>query len=380
MTHDSKKEKTLRLLAVGGALLIVLLFIASIIATTAEINSLATGKNLGGLAKMLNRVLNGTKIKRELSSFNSQIIVATVVLLLLSLLLIFTFFATPVFSVSNDTFQANVTVNNAVPSVSNVNLNDSNGGTIQLMVSNFTTVKCNATITDLNGWSDISSANATVFYSNDSNNKSDSPNDINYHYTNSSCTLFGGSGTTVFANCTVNLSFAAVNGTWTCNVSANDTSNVRNSSNGTNIVDQLVAIAVWNNSINFSAMNNGENTTLAGARGVNVSNEGNTMVDIAVKALTASMSCVTSGSGCVGAIGVGNLSFNTTQDTYDNLRAQGFNLTTTNQTMPAWDLYPKGINTADTVNSTKYLWWGIQIPQAVKGEFNVNITISALLG
>jgi hypothetical protein len=315
-----------------------------------------------------------TKTENKFIVFSMGIAAILLVMSLLSLLVM------PVFSVSNDTFQANVTVNNVAPTVSNINLNDSNGGTIQLSVSNWTTVMCNATINDPNGWADISSANATVFYSNDSNNKSNSPDDINYHYSNASCTLFGGTGTTVFANCTVNLSFAAVNGTWTCNVSANDSSNVWNSSNGTNLVDQLVAIAVWNSSINFSAMNNGENTTAAGARAVNVSNEGNVMVDVAVKALTADMSCVTSGSGCSGAIGVGNLSFNTTQDTYDNIRANGFNLTTTNQTMAAWDLSPKGINTADTVNSTKNMWWGIQIPQSVKGEFNVNITVSALVG
>ena len=98
-----------------------------------------------------------------------------------------------------------------------------------------------------------------------------------------------------------------------------------------------------------------------------------------IKALSADMSCITSGIGCLGAIGVGNMTFNTTQGTYDNMR-NGINLTNSNQTITNWDLSPMGINTADTVNSTKYLWAGIQIPAAVKGEFNVNITLSALIG
>ena len=280
---------------------------------------------------------------------------------------------------NNDTIQMNVTVNNSGPTVSGVNLNDSDGGTIQLSVSNFTTVTCNATLTDLNGYSDITGANATVFYSNDSNNKSNSPDDINYHYTNTSCTLFGGNGINEFANCTVNLSFAAVNGTWTCNVTAIDSSNAFNSTNGTNDVDQLVALGVWNASINFSSMTNGQNTTLAQARGINASNEGNVRLDMDIKALSADMSCVTSGVGCLGAIGVGNMTFNTTVGTYDNMR-NGINLTITNQTITNWDLSPKGINTVDTVNSSKYLYSGIQIPQGVKGEFNVNITLSAIIG
>jgi hypothetical protein len=125
-------------------------------------------------------------------------------------------------------------------------------------------------------------------------------------------------------------------------------------------------------------MTNGQNTTLVQAQGVNISNEGNVMIDIAVKSQTATMSCLGS-ADCIGAIGVGNMTFNLTAGTYDNM-ISGFNLTTTNQTVTAFNLTAKGIDTADTVNATRNLYWGIQIPQAVKGEFNTNITISALIG
>jgi hypothetical protein len=308
-----------------------------------------------------------TKTENKFIVLSMGIATVLLVMSLLSLLV------TPVFSAVNDTFQANVTVGNSPPTVAGVNLNDSDGVTIQLTVSSTTRVMCNATLTDLNGYSDIVGANSTFYHSSSTSGASD---DINSHYTNNTCTLFGGTGTTIYANCTVNLSFAAINGTWTCNVTAWDNATTSGSATGTNTVDQLVALSIWNSSIDFGAMTNGQNTTTA--QGVNISNEGNVMIDIAVKSQTATMSCLGS-ADCIGAIGVGNMTFNLTAGTYDNM-ISGFNLTTTNQTVTAFNLTAKGIDTADTVNATRNLYWGIQIPQAVKGEFNTNITISALIG
>jgi hypothetical protein len=369
------KDKGLRLVAFGGAIFIVLLFVCSILSAASEISSLGAGGKTPA-AKILNKVLNGTKIKRELTPIGGKILFTTVLLLLISLMLIFAFFAVPVSS-NNDTFQANVTVGNTAPTVSGVNLNDSTPGTIQLTVSGSTSVKCNATLTDLNGYGDIAGANASIFYSANASNVAD---DVNYHYHNDTCTLFGGSGLTVYANCTVYLNYSAVNGTWNCNVTAWDNSTTNGTAVGSNTVDQLVALAIINQSIDFGSMTNGQNTTLVQARGINITNEGNVMIDLDVKALNSTMVCVIgSTDGCIGSIGVANMTFNLSAGTYDNMR-NGYNLSTTNQTVSAFNLNPKGIDTADNVNASRNLYWGIQIPQAVKGEFNVNITVSAILG
>jgi len=111
---------------------------------------------------------------------------------------------------------------NRAPEVGCVSVNDSNGGAIQLSVADDLAVTCNATITDTGGYQTIVSANATLYHQSSA---SSSPDDYNSHYTNSSCSFTGGSGNVRNASCVFVLRHEALNGTWTCNVSAVDIAN-----------------------------------------------------------------------------------------------------------------------------------------------------------
>ena len=88
----------------------------------------------------------------------------------------------------NTSIESRVNVSNVGPSVKDVLLYEKDDGdTVSLGLEEGVTetMTCNATVDDLNGWSDISGVNATIYASGYT---SSSPDDNNYHYFTSSCT------------------------------------------------------------------------------------------------------------------------------------------------------------------------------------------------
>jgi hypothetical protein len=123
-----------------------------------------------------------------------------------------------------DTVTPTVTVGNAAPTVSNVNLTPD---PIVLTENTTTTVTCTATLTDTNGGDDITSATATIYRSGVG---SSCTADDNNCYKVSSCTLGTPVGDDVDATCTVDIWFHAdptdsgtySTETWQCEVTAID--------------------------------------------------------------------------------------------------------------------------------------------------------------
>jgi len=112
---------------------------------------------------------------------------------------------------------ATVNVTNAGPEVIEVRPEDP----IVLSAGGYKTVSCNTTVKDWNGFNDIDSVNATLyFYLNDSSD----PDDEDEHYTNASCAeISNDGGFEANYSCTFEVRYFAKNGTWTCNISVNDT-------------------------------------------------------------------------------------------------------------------------------------------------------------
>jgi len=298
----------------------------------------------------------------------------SIVLMIFLMLILMSYVITPVFSYhQNDTFIANVTVQNTPPTVHDVIFDDDDGTANEITLSSggLIWVSCNATIVDENGWQDVGtngSVNATFYHHTVNATDSD---DTNTHYTNTSCTFIGGSGNNVTAVCRVQMEHEALNGTWTCNITAIDNSGGTGSNTDTATVNQLIALSIAETNINFGNMNPGEKTADGSAKDINITNEGNVKIDLKMKA-NSDMICDN-----LGSIGPGNISYAVTNVGYDSGAKLNNDLSFTSLT--TFNLGVEGIITSDTQPATNLTYWGINIPYGVRGVCNNTITLSAII-
>ena len=159
------------------------------------------------------------------------------------------------------------------------------GNDITLTSGTNTTIIGNATVTDLNGYNDITSVTGYLFLTTTG---VDAADNRTTHYT-SACTDNGdGSGNTVTYNCTFNVSHyatptdagsnqSATN--WTFQISPLDAQS--EGTNATDVVElnTLLSFTINPSTIDFGALNLGENTTNTNQE-INVTNRGNVGLDI----------------------------------------------------------------------------------------------------
>ena len=256
------------------------------------------------------------------------------------------------------------TVTNQAPSVGSLTITGATGG-IDLSAGSTAAVDCNATITDSNGYNDVASANA-VIWANTTTEGGEA--DYTGHYANASCTLSGGSGTTVNARCTFYLQFYANETDWTCKVYAVDNASQSASNNSTVAVNQLVALDLASATLNFGAAlapGTGQGTS---NKTETVTNYGNTQIDIRVNGT------VMSHASLVASIAVGNLYYDITSNAMESETALSAVATTVSS-----------FNLAKGAASTKDSWWDLHVPAGSAqwvpaGTYSGTITVSAIAG
>jgi hypothetical protein len=172
----------------------------------------------------------------------------------------------------NVTAQVNIT--GSTPDVLNVNI--SGGVNITLNAGSTRTVYCNASLRDWNGYNDIIAVNATFYHYL---NTSDQTDDRNEHYTNTSCVAVSNDAQyLVNYSCSFEVYYYAYNGTWFCNVTANDSSGFVGSGYNRTGIFALFALNVTN-VIDYGQMivnNYSDNVT------ANITNFGNVPFNISV--------------------------------------------------------------------------------------------------
>ncbi len=183
-----------------------------------------------------------------------------------------------------DTITTTLTIANVAPFISRADINVfSTVGQSGITLSENTTVQvtCNATLNDPNGFGDISKLNGTVYNTHVASHGS--ANDNNNHYTNTSCGLIAGSGTTRGGECQFTAQYYADNSTaWQCNLTVYDAgvegsgANLSNSTYGNFTVNALTALNVPS-TLDFGTLNPGDTSAIQKA---NVTNTGNTIIDI----------------------------------------------------------------------------------------------------
>ena len=170
---------------------------------------------------------------------NCPAVLRSFVFMCLAILLVIVF-AKPLLAYNYEAVNvtAKVNVTDSMPEILSINVDQN----IVLVAGGNKTVSCNATIRDWNGYNDLDTVNATFYYYL---NDSDDPDDRNVHYTNGSCVETGNDGS-FLANytCTFQVAYFANNGSWSCNLSVNDTFGFTDSGNNTTAINALYALNV----------------------------------------------------------------------------------------------------------------------------------------
>jgi len=271
--------------------------------------------------------------------------------------------------VAADTTTTSASVTNAAPSVGAITASDP----ITLSESTTAVVQCNATITDNNGYGDVSAANATFW--DVAATTIGAADDYNNHYTNTSCSLSGGSGTTINSVCSFIVHYSANAAEWNCSLTARDGSSATGSNTVANMtVNQLKALAS-DASLSFGTLALG--ATSSTDVNITINNTGNAQIDVQLggyaqtTADNFSMNCSVGGS----KIPVGNLKWNlTAAQVYANMSA----LVNDSAALTVSD-FDLAAETTDNTASTKKIHWKLQLPSTdVGGSCTGNVVVTAI--
>lgn len=263
-----------------------------------------------------------------------------------------------------DSSDTSVTVTNASPVASAVSI-DSGATNVTLTENTTKTVSCFATVTDNNGYSDITSVEAKLYKTSVGEGASDNDNN---HYTltgDTECVPSNPGTLTEDYTCDFDVYFFADPAEWTCQVTPSDSDGAGDLDTDTITVDSLNALNV-DGTIAYGDMGLGTDTDTTPI-GATVTNTGNTLMDPQVSA-SAVMTCAT------GTIPIGNQEYSATA-AFDY--GTGTDLTSSATTL---DLtLPKP--TVDTPAVEDESYWGILIPSdSVDGACTGAITFTAVAG
>jgi len=252
-------------------------------------------------------------------------------------------------------------VNNVVPSVSGVNLTDTDGGDIGLTENTTTTVYCTGTITDENGGADISSCTAVIYRSGVAGGAGCTPNNNNcYSVSSANCTLGSAVGNDKNATATADIYFhadptdtgtyATAQGydtqTWQCQLTGEDAGALTGSGTDSTPPDVTTLTALnTDSSIAYDALNPGSNMANISIA-LNATTTGNVPIDVQLKG-----DDMTSGAN---SIAVSNQRYATSTVAF----ASGVQLSGTYANFEV-DM-PKP--TTSPSDSTGVIYWGWQVP------------------
>src|SRR3989338_3757598 len=187
-------------------------------------------------------------------------------------------------NVSNATVTARVNVSNTEPDLNVVRISsplDANGN-IDLTANTATTVVCNGSVHDVNGFDDIKNVTSTLY---DNSVGSGAADDNNTHYTNNSCgacsVVAGSNNQNGTCLCQFAVQYYANPAIWQCNMTVNDTGGIARSENSTfYTVNEVLGISVENSILNYGNLSVTQTSPYIRE---NVTNGGNIPINITVR-------------------------------------------------------------------------------------------------
>jgi CheY-like chemotaxis protein len=268
-----------------------------------------------------------------------------------------------------------VTAPNSAPTVTNVSVNG--GSNITLTENTTTSISVTATVTDTNGYADISSVAGRLYRSGVSGAQACTL-DGNNCYQQTGYSLTGCSGNSCTATLTFLVQFFAQptdTGSpnaaeyWLGWVQATDASAATGTAFSPNSVTELNTLRALDvqTTVSYGSLLPGNNTGATNST-TTITNTGNSVIDIEV---SGSQLCTDYPTCAGGGIPIGNQQYKTTTFTY----GAGTALTST----PTWVNITIAKPTATPSNSTANLYWGLGLPNPLPaGSYTGSITVSAV--
>ena len=254
----------------------------------------------------------------------------------------------------------------AAPTVGSVTATDP----IALNESSTVTAWCNATITDDDGFTDVIGVNATIW--DPAATTEGAADSGGNHYTNASCTLSGGDGTTVNAACAFPVQYYANATEWTCKLIAIDNTSATGTNNITTVTVSALKALSTDSTIAFSELALG---ATSGENSITVTNTGNTQIDVSVDGYGSS-----DGDGYAMTCSIGGSEIPLSKIKYNLTSGQDFDTAMTSLTDVAviladFDL----VKTTDGTPSTKAIFWKLRMPSSdVGGTCSGKIVVTAV--
>jgi len=258
---------------------------------------------------------------------------------------------------------------NTLPVASSVSI-DSGATGVNLTENTTTEVSCTATVTDSDGYADISSVKAELHRSAVAAGSTD---DNNNHYTlegDSECIPSGGTGTTETYTCDFDVQYYADptdDGTysaqnWECLVTPSDSVGAGTTDSDTIEMNSLSSLNVTS-TVSYGSVTLGSNTG-ASNQTVTITNTGNVNIDTQFSG--TDMTCT------IGSASSSNQKYGTTDVTYASL-TNSLSGTPTERDL---DISQR---TDDATPSTKATYWGLAMPSTgVGGSCSGTNTITAV--
>lgn len=285
-----------------------------------------------------------------------------------------------VLSANNTSVKTFVNVTNTEPQVSGIVITPY--PSIDLSPGNITTVVCNATVWDYNGWNDIHVLNGTLFYSQ-LGFTADSPEDNNSHYRNNSCEVCKLFDTATNASCACSfpVQYYADNGTWSCNVSVRDRNiwlptdtplNFTASAVRSVNITPLIALDVPG-SINYGNLTV---TQTSSSKTINITNLGNRNINTTVYGYGGDNS--TDGFNLSMRCPLGNITIDNERYSFEEGNPAFATMTRVNSSEQATGSVIQRItDERATKNSTNSTYWKLNVPLTVGGFCNGTLVFVA---
>lgn len=261
---------------------------------------------------------------------------------------------------------------NNLPSVSGVTIN-SGASAIDLTAGSSLNISCTGTVSDLDGYLDISSVSAVFYRTEVGHGAADNDNN---HYS-ASCSGGSGSGTTQPFTCTFPVWFLAdptdvgsshAADDWTCRMTPSDGDGTGSSGNDTIEMNSLSAISVTPSSIDFNGTLSVGGNTGSSNETTEFYNIGNVAIDVEISGTNL---CTDYPTCAASTIGPGNIEYKDTSFTYGS----GIDLTTS----PVFNGYNIAKSSVRPSNQSRTTYWGIGIPLSVtSGTYTGVATFTAL--
>ncbi len=261
-------------------------------------------------------------------------------------------------NVSIDTY---INITNALPEILQVTISDP----ITLSAGAITYIECNVSTRDWNGYADINFTDAYLYHSTSNPLAAD---DNNTHYTDSNCTVTQQGGYSKNFTCTFNVTYYALNGTWTCNATVHDNSSINDTDWNTTTINSMLALNISSTLLDFGQMDVGDtsaNETL------NITNIGNLDINVSLRGYGA-----TEGDGLAFNCTIGNISIDNERYSLNSSHTWGQKVPLTSGFQPVQNLT---ITKQDTPGVLKRntTYWQVYIPPNPAGECNGTIVFQA---